>query len=170
MPETGAALRQQVPWVPFDERIYLIMDNASGHGTEAAIERYTRNFLDWYNMEIIHQVPQLPETNVLDLGSGGASSHGQNNNITIRQHWQMLLQYQSMRHVNLSLCKQTIMSLGRYLKSSRLLSTMKVETTVSRKEENDVIIMLQKRKAETRTFFLTEVLERDQNNWSRFSR
>ncbi len=68
MPEIGAALQEWMPWVPFDERIYLIMDNTGGHGTEAAIERYSQDLLDQYNVEIIHKAPQSPETNMLDLG------------------------------------------------------------------------------------------------------
>jgi hypothetical protein len=68
MPEIGAALQQQMPWVPFDKPIYLIMDNAGGHGMEAAIERYTSDLLVQYNVEIVHQAPRSPETNVLDLG------------------------------------------------------------------------------------------------------
>ena len=44
------------------------MDNAGGHGTEAAIKEYTRILLDEFSIEIIHQLPRSPETNVLDLG------------------------------------------------------------------------------------------------------
>ena len=44
------------------------MDNAGGHGTDDAITQYTINMKDTYNIEIIHQVPRSPFTNVLDLG------------------------------------------------------------------------------------------------------
>ncbi len=44
------------------------MDNADGHGTIEAIEQYTRNLLEQYKIEIIHQAARSPETNVLDLG------------------------------------------------------------------------------------------------------
>jgi hypothetical protein len=46
---------------------------------------------------------------------------------------------------------------------------MKVEMTMSRKEEIVIIEMLQKRKADTRTIFMREVLERDQKDQPRFS-
>lgn len=42
-------------------------DNAGGHGTNDAKEEYTRILGD-FNIEIIWQVPQFPETNMLDLG------------------------------------------------------------------------------------------------------
>jgi len=31
MPTVGAAIRQKMPWVPAEETIYLVMDNAGGH-------------------------------------------------------------------------------------------------------------------------------------------
>jgi hypothetical protein len=52
----------------FDEPIYLIMDNAASHGIVAATERYTRDLLDWYYVEKMHEAPCSPETNMLDLG------------------------------------------------------------------------------------------------------
>ena len=68
MPRIGAAIREKMPWVPEAETIYLVMDNAGGHGTIEAIEQYTRDLLEQYNIEIIHQVARSPEANVLDLG------------------------------------------------------------------------------------------------------
>jgi hypothetical protein len=68
MPRIGAAIRQKLHWVPDDEIIYLGMDNAGGHGTFEAVEQCTRNLLENYNIEIIHQPPRSPETNPLDLG------------------------------------------------------------------------------------------------------
>ena len=44
------------------------MDNAGGHGTNVAIESYSKTLLDDYNIEIIFQIPRSPYTNVLDLG------------------------------------------------------------------------------------------------------
>ena len=44
------------------------MDNAGGHGTKEAIEQYSKDLLEKYNIEIIFQVPRSPYTNVLDLG------------------------------------------------------------------------------------------------------
>ena len=45
-----------------------MMDNCGGHGTILAIETHEKTLLDEFNIEIIHQVPNLPETNLLDLG------------------------------------------------------------------------------------------------------
>ena len=44
------------------------MDNAGGHGTDATIEQYKKMLLDDFNIELIHQVPRSPYTNLLDLG------------------------------------------------------------------------------------------------------
>ena len=44
------------------------MDNAGGHGSKDAIATYTKTLEDEYNIEIIHQIPRSPYTNVLDLG------------------------------------------------------------------------------------------------------
>jgi hypothetical protein len=41
----GTATRQNMPCVQRDERTYLVMDNARGHGTEAAIQQYTQDLL-----------------------------------------------------------------------------------------------------------------------------
>jgi hypothetical protein len=66
--KVGDAIRDKFSWVPRGDKKYLVMDNAGGHGTEAAIAEYTKILLDEYNIEIIHQCPRSPETNVLDLG------------------------------------------------------------------------------------------------------
>jgi hypothetical protein len=52
MPQIGAALCERMPWVPRHERIYLVMDNAGGHGMEVAIERYKRDLLEQFKIEI----------------------------------------------------------------------------------------------------------------------
>jgi hypothetical protein len=44
------------------------MDNAGGHGTKVAIEEYTQNLRENFNIVIVHQPPRSPDTNVLDLG------------------------------------------------------------------------------------------------------
>jgi hypothetical protein len=68
MGKVGNAIREKFSWVPAEETVYLVMDNAGGHGTSEAIEKYTQMLKDEYNIEIIHQVPRSPETNLLDLG------------------------------------------------------------------------------------------------------
>jgi len=68
LPDIGYEIRQKMPWIPEEEIIYLVMDNAGGHGTREAINEYTRDLLENYHIEIIHQAARLPETNALDLG------------------------------------------------------------------------------------------------------
>ena len=68
IPTIGQALRNSFHWVPANEKIYLFMDNAGGHGTDVAIALYTGILLDQFNVEVVWQVPRSPETNMLDLG------------------------------------------------------------------------------------------------------
>lgn len=68
MGEVAQAIRAAYHWIPADQIIYLVMDNAGGHGTDKAVEAYTKQLLDEHKIEIIQQVPRSPETNVLDLG------------------------------------------------------------------------------------------------------
>ena len=70
IPSIGEAYRQKMRdiGVPDDELIYLVIDNAGGHGTEEAIVDYINILLNEHNIEIIHQAARSPETNVLDLG------------------------------------------------------------------------------------------------------
>jgi hypothetical protein len=42
IPTVGAKIRRIVPWVPPAQEIYLVMDNAGGHGTEKAVDEYTK--------------------------------------------------------------------------------------------------------------------------------
>ena len=67
MPRVAAALRQKFHWVPANEKVYVCMDNAGGHGTNDAKRQYT-DILKGFNVEVIWQVPRSPETNMLDLG------------------------------------------------------------------------------------------------------
>ena len=75
MNEVGKAIRDACHWVKWDPQnvqesdvIYLMMDNAGGHGSNEAVEKYTEDLKNKYKIEIIQQVPRSPETNVLDLG------------------------------------------------------------------------------------------------------
>jgi len=68
IPMIGERLRASFYWVPENEIIYLFMDNAGGHGTEASIQQYTAILRDQFNVQIVWQVPRSPETNMLDLG------------------------------------------------------------------------------------------------------
>jgi hypothetical protein len=66
--KVGKAIREKFHWVPRPQKCYLVMDNAGGHGTEEAIKKYTDILETEFDIEIIHQIPRSPETNVLDLG------------------------------------------------------------------------------------------------------
>ena len=41
IPEVVKALREKFNWVPEQEKIFLVMDNAGGHGTNDAMATYT---------------------------------------------------------------------------------------------------------------------------------
>lgn len=64
----GEKIRSKMPWVPPEKPIYLVMDNAGGHGTKDAIDEYVEDLKDTHNVVIIWQIPRSPETNLLDLG------------------------------------------------------------------------------------------------------
>ena len=68
MHKVGRALREAYHFKPVEETIYLVMDNAGGHGKKEAIKEYTKYLKDEYNVQIIPQVPRSPYTNLLDLG------------------------------------------------------------------------------------------------------
>ena len=69
MPTLGKSIRDKMHWVSKDIPIYLVMDNAGGHGTVKAIGKYVRILKDKYNVIVKHQIPHSPETNLLDLGT-----------------------------------------------------------------------------------------------------
>ena len=64
----GKALREKMWWIAKEDEIFLIMDNAGGHGKNDIIELYTLNLKENYNVTIIHQVPRSPYCSTLDLG------------------------------------------------------------------------------------------------------
>jgi hypothetical protein len=67
MPTIGAEIHHRMPWVPLQEPIYLIMDNAGGHGTREAVDQYTRALRNQINVIIKQQPAHSPELNALDL-------------------------------------------------------------------------------------------------------
>ena len=69
MPALGEAIRNKMHWVSKDILIYLVMDNAGGHGTVKEIGKYVRILKDKYNIIVNHQIPHSPEANLLDLGT-----------------------------------------------------------------------------------------------------
>ena len=68
MNRVGKAIREKYYWIPNDQKCYLVMDNAGGHGSNTAIATYKKMLEDDHNIEIIFQIPRSPYTNVLDLG------------------------------------------------------------------------------------------------------
>ena len=68
MPTIGATICEKMSWVPATMPIYLVMDNAGGHGTGETVGWYTRELLVNNNVIINHQCSCSPETNTLDLG------------------------------------------------------------------------------------------------------
>ena len=61
-------IRNNYFWVSLTITIYLVIDNAGGHGTNETIEEYRNMMLHLYNIKLFHQVPNSPENNLLDLG------------------------------------------------------------------------------------------------------
>ena len=68
MPKVDKAIREAFFWVPLDDYVYLVLDSAGGHGTKEAIAKYKADLFLEYKIILVHQVPQSPDTNVLDLG------------------------------------------------------------------------------------------------------
>lgn len=64
----GMAIRNSYLWVKMEVPIFLVMDNAGGHETNDAKREYKQILLDKHNIIIDWQIPNLPETNMLDLG------------------------------------------------------------------------------------------------------
>ena len=67
--EVGSAIRDKMKWVPKTDPIYLFIDNAGGHGTDEGKCKYEEILKDKYNVILEWQVPNSPETNMLDLGA-----------------------------------------------------------------------------------------------------
>ena len=65
----GKSIREKFHWVEEVVPIFLIMDNAGGHGTNDTKKEYERILLEEFNVIIIWQVANSPETNMLDLGA-----------------------------------------------------------------------------------------------------
>ena len=68
MDTVGRKVRAVFWWIPAEQIIFLFMDNAGGHGTNKAVEQYTQDLREKYKIEIVHQIPRSPYTNLLDLG------------------------------------------------------------------------------------------------------
>ena len=51
-----------------ETEIDFVLDNAGGHGTDEAKFLYMESLKTNFNINIVWQVPQSPDTNLLDLG------------------------------------------------------------------------------------------------------
>ena len=67
--EIGRSIRKTYSFLSKSQPIFLFMDNAGGHGKQDIKEQYVKLLKDEYNIEVEWQVPNSPETNMLDLGT-----------------------------------------------------------------------------------------------------
>jgi hypothetical protein len=66
--EVGNNVRNAFHWLPkATTSIHLFMENAGGHGTNAVKEEYVRILEDEFNMIVLWQIANSPETNMLNL-------------------------------------------------------------------------------------------------------
>lgn len=74
MRDVGVSVCNYFFWIPRNKNgrllltVYLIIDNAGGHGTNEAIQEYRSMLKEEFNIVLLAQVPRSPETNLLDLG------------------------------------------------------------------------------------------------------
>ena len=64
----GQSLRDHYSFLDKTTPIHLFMDNAGGHGKTEVKARYEKILKDEFNILLQWQVPNSPETNMLDLG------------------------------------------------------------------------------------------------------
>ena len=61
-------MRTNYYWVNMNVLLYLLIDNAGGHGADECMKQYTSMLLIEFDIEIMHQVPRSRFSNILDLG------------------------------------------------------------------------------------------------------
>ena len=66
--DIGSAIRKNYSFLPNDHTVYLFMDNAGGHGKTEIKAEYEKILKEEFNVQVEWQVPNSPETNMLDLG------------------------------------------------------------------------------------------------------
>ena len=64
----GKSIQDTYSFLASDHPVYLFMDNAGGHGKTEVKSEYERILKEEFNVHIEWQVPNSPETNMLDLG------------------------------------------------------------------------------------------------------
>ena len=68
MNRIGKAMREKYYWMKKETAIYLVINNAGGHGTNDCVQEYTDRLRTEYNIQMIQRVLRSPFANVLDLG------------------------------------------------------------------------------------------------------
>ena len=91
MPRVGEAIRAAYHWVDDSDPIYLFLDNAGGHGTDEAVEKYCNLLAEEYHVICYHQRPRSPATNMLDLGVWMAFQ-----NVVERMHFRRRMEAQAL--------------------------------------------------------------------------
>ena len=66
--QIGKSIREAHSFLPNDHPVYLFMDNAGGHGKTEIKKQYENILEKEFKIIIEWQVPNSPETNMLDLG------------------------------------------------------------------------------------------------------
>ena len=61
-------MRTHYPHVPKTETMYLVIDNAGGHGSDANWDLMTKEMREQHNIELTRQPPNSPDLNWCDRG------------------------------------------------------------------------------------------------------
>ena len=67
--EVGEKVQESYKWINEKKIIYLVVDNAGGHGTMDMKKEYVRILMDEFCIQVIWQIANSPDTNMLDLGA-----------------------------------------------------------------------------------------------------
>jgi hypothetical protein len=57
MVQVGQVMREKFQWVDASTPLYLVMDNAGGHGKKDIIEAYQADLWNKFKVKIVHQIP-----------------------------------------------------------------------------------------------------------------
>ena len=67
--EIGQSIRESYKWINEKKIIYLVIDNAGGHGTTEAKKEYMKILMNEFCIQVIWQIANSPDSNMLDLGA-----------------------------------------------------------------------------------------------------
>ena len=70
MDEVGKSIREHYEKLRVEREtpIFLLLDNAGGHGIKETVDAYVASLKEDHNVVLVHQRPRSPATNMLDLG------------------------------------------------------------------------------------------------------